>query len=42
MGWGRNWKLANADMLTRDELKDYIWELGYALAEAKDKLKERA
>ena len=39
---GRNWSLANADMLTNDELKDYISELSYALAEAKDKLKERA
>ena len=39
---GGKWDLANADMLTNDELKDYIWELSYALAEAKDKLKERA
>lgn len=37
-----NWSLANADMLTNDELRDYIWVLSYALAEAKDKLKGEA
>ena len=38
---GRGWSLANADMLSDGELRDYIWELSYALAEAKDKMKER-
>tara|TARA_R100001591_G_scaffold109303_1_gene119397 strand:+ start:197 stop:319 length:123 start_codon:yes stop_codon:yes gene_type:complete len=39
---GDRWSLACADSLDDDRLRDYIWELSYALAEAKDKLKERA
>lgn len=39
---GLLWTLPHPDDLDNQELQDFIWELSYALAEAKDKLKGRA
>ena len=34
------WRLANADTMNESQLRGYIWELSYALAEASDRLRE--
>ena len=34
----QTWRLAHAPTMNEAQLRDYIWELSYALAEARDVL----